>query len=638
MMPLRPAAPLVGRDPAFKAISAAFQRGARRVCLAAPHGRGLSSVARVYAALTAAHHPGGVIWLASAEDDDELLAAAAALGVPSSLAAVERALLARPDALILADAEHPYRGPREGPRTLIVTPRVPPDFADPIVTLPELALHEAAALGAPRVLRDVIGGEPLALVIARDLAEREPAHLLAAEIAAAISASRARLRDEHWTHPLLGVIDVWWRRLDETSRALVIALALTGPSGIMSASRAAELAQIAELGSGYPDALAALVSRGLVERLPGDRLALQAAIAQWIREIQGEAWRAAYARANAVKVERIIVPESVRPALVARAPSEPTGEARLALAASLSPSDEAVMQIAFLPTGELLGLSYEGVAHLWDPGQSAELLRRRGAAWTRPPVYIRSVPPPHERPFWASLSRDGTLAASTVPKAMSRAGILLWETTTGAPIARLPREHEPDLVFTRTPAGNVALSLRDGLEVWDPARAVLLRRCSGESLALSRDGRLHALRTGEGLRVEEIDTGLPIALVPGFDETGAHHAISLDGRLFAVTGHGHALQLVDTAAGSAVKNASFRDASGWSLDFTALALTPSGKHAFVATEDGRLHALETASGAVIGRVEIPGRARVRALVLGPRLVALDGAAQLHFFDLELLAQ
>ena len=290
----------------------------------------------------------------------------------------------------------------------------------------------------------------------------------------------------------------------------------------------------------------------------------------------------------------------------------------------------AVHAITNSPAGDLIVLGLDASVHVFN----LETLK-----------FVRRFDPPFEDPFWPALSVDGSLVSSVAPRpkpreysewegpsaeqrmeVSGRKEMILWDTSSNQVVTTLPREVEPSMLFTKTTAGNVFLALRDGMEIWDPTTTQLLSHRRGECIALSKSGRLAAIRADDGILIEDVDSGTPLRLIRGISGLRGRCLLRNDGRALVTMEYSNELFFVDTENGTVQRVCRSHD------ELRTLAFSADENLVFVATKEGEIDIRETLTGVLRGRCSCPKPTFIRFLVPSSRLVVVGDRVGMHVFD------
>jgi WD40 repeat protein len=287
----------------------------------------------------------------------------------------------------------------------------------------------------------------------------------------------------------------------------------------------------------------------------------------------------------------------------------------------------ALRALALAPGGKLLAVAGDNHAtranrsvHLWEWASNKPL--RKLAAPERGVTALAFAP-------------DGkTLAAGSD----DRHGVYLWDVASGRLLWRLSEPDGGNLVraLAFTPDGKTlaATAYRykpyhfvGGITLYDRATGEPRRRLvsdgeSPEGVAVSRDGKWVAARTGSGARVWDLASGREVGAEAGAHRSEPNHVVAAAGGLIATSGDDTTVRLWDATTG---RQRHRLDHGGW---VRAVAVSPDGRTVASSSLDDTVRLWDAATGREIYKLAGHGdHGGHRALAFTP-----DGRRLLAFGD------
>jgi WD40 repeat protein len=295
----------------------------------------------------------------------------------------------------------------------------------------------------------------------------------------------------------------------------------------------------------------------------------------------------------------------------------------------------ALRALALAPGGKLLAVAGDNHAtrgdrtvYLWE------------WASNKPP---RKVPAPERGVTALAFAPDGkTLAAGSD----DRHGVYLWDVASGRLLWRLSEPDGGNLVrgLAFTPDGKAlaatAYSYKPhhfvgGITLYDLATGEPRRRLvsdgeSPEGVAVSRDGKWIAARTGSGARVWELPGGREVGGEAAAHRSPANQIVASAGGLIVTAGDDTTVRLWDAATG---RQRHRLDHGGW---VRAVAVSPDGTKVASSSLDDTVRLWDAASGREIYRLaghgEVGGQRSLRFTPDGRRLLSFGDDFYLRLWD------
>jgi RNA polymerase sigma factor (sigma-70 family) len=334
-------------------------------------------------------------------------------------------------------------------------------------------------------------------------------------------------------------------------------------------------------------------------------------------------------------------------------------------------------QVAFTPDGkQLVATASDGSVRFWDVATGAEALRfqfgggalralalapggklvaaagdnyatrgdRSVHLWewaSNKPA--RKLPAPERGVTALAFAPDGkTLAAGSD----DRHGVYLWDVASGRLRWRLSEPDGGNLVrgLAFTPDGKTlaatAFSYKPshfvgGVTLYDLAAGEPRRRLvsdgeSPEGVAVSRDGKWLAARTGSGARVWELPGGREVGGEAAGHRSPAKQVVATAGGLIVTAGDDTTVRLWDAATG---RQRHRLDHGGW---VRAVAVSPDGRRVASSSMDDYVRVWDAASGREIyklaGHGEVGGRRSLGFTPDGRRLLSFGDDYYLRVWD------